>query len=48
MSIHILINVETEEIEGCYFDLSKAEKRKAELKKLFPYKSYRIQDHWVE
>ena len=48
MAIHIVINAETNQIMGCYFDLSKAERRKEELKKMFPYNDYRIKDHWVE
>ena len=48
MAIHIVINAETNQIMGCYFDLSKAERKKEELKKMFPYKEYKIKDHWVE
>ena len=48
MMIHILIDIDTNLIVGCYFDLSKAERKKEELKKMFPYKEYKIKDHWVE
>ena len=48
MKIHILIDIDTDLIVRCYFDLSKAERKKEELKKMFPYKEYKIENHWVE